>query len=195
MVRFEELQMAIAESARKHLQILSMQVFIEQFSLERESRMTVAMPEMDTLPYSLTGIVSFTYDVIQSGATIYKDPFEEKDDDDEDDDDDEVSDNFIEINLTVKLPILYGDPDLESLTKELQEEFPDIEPFLLKKHITGPEEDITEYELSYFYEIETDDVDDTEIFDEIFSELREIMSMTHEKTKRYIDRSWYEEQD
>ncbi|MBN2653886.1 MAG: hypothetical protein JXR79_02060 [Nitrospirae bacterium] len=193
MVRFEELQMAIAESARKHLQILSMQVFIEQFSLERESRMTVTMPDMDTLPYPLTAVVSFNYDVIQSGATIYKDPFDEKEDDENDED--ENSDNFIEINLTIKLPILYGEPDLENLTEEIQEEFPDIEPFLLKKHITGPEEDITEYELSYFYEIETDDVDDTEIFDEIFSELREIMSITHEKTKRYIDRSWYEEQD
>ncbi|MCE5312414.1 MAG: hypothetical protein LLF86_04600 [Nitrospiraceae bacterium] len=187
MVRFEELQMAIAESARKHLQILSMQVFIEQFSLERESRITLTLPDMDTLPYPLTAVVSFNYDVIQSGATIYKDNLEERED--------EEDDNFIEISFSIKLPIMHGNPDLSSLTNDIQEEFPDIEAFLLEKNITGPEEDITEHELSYFYEIDMDDVEETELFDEIFSELREIMSLSHETTRRYVDRSWYEEQD
>ncbi len=187
MVRFEELQMAIAESARKHLQILSMQVFIEQFSLERESRITLTLPDMETLPYPLTAVVAFTYDVIQSGATIYKDNLEEKDED--------ADDNFIELSFNIRLPILHGNPDLSSLTNDIQEEFPDIEPFLLEKNITGPEEDITEHELSYFYEIDMDEADENELFDEIFSELREIMSLAHNMTRRHIDRSWYEEQD
>jgi len=42
MTRFEEVQMKIAESAKNYLEIFNMQVFIEQFTLDRESRFSLA---------------------------------------------------------------------------------------------------------------------------------------------------------
>ena len=41
MTRFEEVQMKLAESSKNFLEVYNIQVFIEQFSLTRESRFSL----------------------------------------------------------------------------------------------------------------------------------------------------------
>jgi hypothetical protein len=62
MTRFEEVQMKIAESAKSFLEVYNIQVFIEQFSLTRESRFSLTLPAMEE-PYPVSAVVSLTYDV------------------------------------------------------------------------------------------------------------------------------------
>lgn len=186
MARFEEIQMTIAESAKKHLDIYNMQVFIEQFTLDRESKFSLTLSDMEP-PYPVSATVSFVYDAFQTGMTIYEDTSLEESSTD--------VDTSIELEIAIKLPIMQNYPDIESLLNEVTEEFPDIEPILITREVTGGEEYFKEHEMHYSYIVEPSDAIDTNFFNEIFEELKEIMVLIYERTENYIDHSWYGEEE
>jgi hypothetical protein len=185
MTRFEEVQMRIAESAKNYLEIFNMQVFIEQFTLDRESRFSLTLPDMEP-PFFISAVVSFTYDAFQTGMTLYEEETDENDMD---------IDTSLELEFTIKLPLMEGDPAIDELLEEIKEEYPDTEPVLTAKEVLMSDESSKEYEISYIYNIEAEDVMDSELLDQIFNELKDIMQLIYNRTKDYIDLSWYREEE
>ncbi|MBF0560072.1 MAG: hypothetical protein HQL08_14975 [Nitrospirae bacterium] len=185
MTRFEEVQMKIAESAKNYLEILNMQVFIEQFSLDRESRFSLALPQTDP-PYALMATVSFTYDAFQTGMTLYDDNSEGSSMD---------AETSLELEFSIKLPIMEDYPNIEALLAEVEEEYPDTQPVLFAKEIFPSEQSSKEYEINYVYDIEANDLDDEELFDQIFEELSGILELIRKRTQDYIDHSWYSSEE
>ena len=110
MTRFEEVQMKIAESAKSFLEVYNIQVFIEQFSLTRESRFSLTLPGMEE-PYPVSAVVSLTYDVFQTSMSMYDDLKPEEDN--------ISSENTLELDVIVRLPIMEGYPDIEGLLREI----------------------------------------------------------------------------
>ncbi|MCL0040145.1 DNA polymerase V family protein [Thermodesulfovibrionales bacterium] len=201
MMRFEEVQMKIAESAKNYLEICNMQVFIEQFRLERESRFSLTLPDMKP-PFPISATVSFTYDVFQTGMTMIdreREDSDENDSEDSDENDSEDSDEndsdvdaSVELDFSIRLPVMEDCPDIEAILEEISEEYPDTEPILISKEIfpaKGPSKD---YKISYTYDISLEDVIGGDIFDEVFEELKGILELIHKRTKNYIDSSWGE---
>ncbi len=185
MTRFEEVQMRVAESAKNHLEIFNMQVFIEQFTLDRESRFSLTLPDLEP-PFFLATTVSFTYDAFQTGMTLYED---------EEDEGDMDVDTSLELEFTIKLPVMESYPAIEELVEEIKEEYPDTEPILTARETLMIEEPIREYEISYIYNIDADDIVDADLLDQIFNELKEIMELIYKRTKDFIDLSWYREEE
>lgn len=181
MTRFEEVQMKIAESAKNHLEIFNMQVFIEQFTLDRECRFSLTMPGMEP-PFPVVAVVSFTYDAFQTGMTLY--------DDDEEENGSDV-DTSVELDFSLKLPVMRGYPSVEALLQEIEEEYPDTEPVLTMREIFPSDDNTREYEISYLYTIDTDEAMEGNLFDQMFEELKEMMELIYRRTKDYIDTSWY----
>lgn len=181
MARFEEVQMTIAESAKNYLDIYNMQVLIEQFTLDRESRFSLTLPNIE-YPFPVSATVSFVYDAFQTGMTLYEENITDEDSD---------VDTSIELEFTVRLPIMKDYPDIEALIEEIRMEYPDTEPLLTIREIIGSDESFKEYEIHYSYDIEPEDATDSELFDEIFQELKDIMELIYERTENYIDQSWY----
>jgi hypothetical protein len=186
MTRFEEVQMKIAESAKSFLEVYNIQVFIEQFSLTRESRFSLTLPGMEE-PYPVSATVSLTYDVFQTSMSMYDDLKPEEDN--------IASENTLELDVMVRLPIMEGYPDIEGLLREIEGQYPETEPVLLVKEFYGAGEPSKEYELSYAYDLESEDITDSEMLDGVFEELRGIMDLVYEKTKYNIDQSWYSGED
>jgi hypothetical protein len=186
MARFEEIQMKIAESAKKFLDIYNMQVFIEQFTLDRESKVSLTLREMKP-PFPVSATVSFTYDAFQTGATLYEENEYEGDDTD--------IDTSVNLEFVVRLPIMKGSPDIDSLLDEIEDEYPDAGPYLEIKEVFGAEEPFKEYKIVYGYDIEAEDIMDSELFDEIFDELKGILDLTYKRTRDYMDLSWYEDEE
>ena len=184
MARFEEVQMKIAESAKNHLEIFNMQVFLEQFTLDRECRFSLTLPNIEP-PFIVSATASFTYDAFQTGMTINEEEAADNDDSD--------VDNSIELEFSVRLPIMAAPPDIGALLEEIEEEYPDTDPVLITKEVLpddGPWPS-KDYEISYSYQIDSEDLNDSELYDEIFEELAGILELTFRKTKDYIDVSWY----
>ncbi|MCL0033410.1 DNA polymerase V family protein [Thermodesulfovibrionales bacterium] len=209
MMRFEEVQMKIAESAKNYLEICNMQVFIEQFRLERESRFSLTLPDMKP-PFPISATVSFTYDVFQTGMTMIDREREDSDENDlEDSDENDLEDSdendsedsdendsdvdaSVELDFSIRLPVMEDCPDIEAILEEISEEYPDTEPILISQEIfpaKGPSKD---YKISYTYDISLEDVIGGDIFDEVFEELKGILELIHKRTKNYIDSSWGE---
>ncbi len=186
MARFEEVQMRIAESAKRHLEVYNMQVFIEQFTLDRESRFSLTLPEMN-VPFQISATASFTYDAFQTGMSLYEETAAEKGSSD--------VDTSIELDFTINLPVMEGTPDLEALLQEIEVEYPETEPVLVIKEILSSEEPLKEYEITYTYSIEEEDLLDSELVDEIFEELRGVLDLVYKRTKTYINKSWYRGED
>jgi hypothetical protein len=186
MTRFEEVQMKLAESSKNFLEVYNIQVFIEQFSLTRESRFSLTLPEMED-PYPVSATVSFTYDVFQTGMSMY--------DDMKPDDDSVIAENTLELDIVVRLPMMEGYPDIEGLLREIEVQYPESEPVLVVKEFYGAGQPTKEYELSYGYDVEAEDVPKGEVLDGVFEELRGIMELIYEKTKYNIDQSWYRGED
>lgn len=186
MTRFEEVQMKLADSAKNFLEVYNIQVFIEQFSLTRESRFSLTIPGMED-PYPVSATVSFTYDVFQTGMSMYDDVKPEEDA--------LLAENTLELDIQVRLPMMEGYPDIEGLLREVESQFPESEPVLLVKEFYGAGQPTREYELSYGYEVEFEDIPEGEVFDGVFEELRGIMELIYEKTKYNIDQSWYRGED
>lgn len=180
MVRFEEVQMMIAESAKDFLDIVNMQVFIEQFSLDREGKIFLVLPGMEP-PFHVSATVSFMYDALQTGMALYEDEYK---------DSPEMSES-VELDFAIKLPIMEGYPEVEELLEEISEEYPDTEPILSVKEIFPSIMPTKEYEILYSYDIDTEKGIDRDLLDEIFSELRGILDLVHRRTKNYINTSWY----
>ncbi len=186
MTRFEEVQMKIAESAKNYLEVYNIQVFIEQFSLTRESRFSLTLPGMED-PYPVSASVSFTYDVFQTGMSMYID--------EKPDEESLMGENTVELDILVRLPIMEGYPDIEGLLREIESQYPETEPVLLVKEFYGAGQPSKEYELSYAYDIESEDVHEGEVLDGLFEELHGIMELIYERTKYNIDQSWYRGED
>ncbi|HSW62448.1 MAG TPA: hypothetical protein VLH56_03905 [Dissulfurispiraceae bacterium] len=185
MTRFEEVQMRIAESARNFLDIYNMQVFIEQFTLDRESRFFVTLPQMEQ-PYTISAVVSFLYDTFQTSMSIYKQ---------EDDDELPYEESSLTLEFLIKLPMMTGYPDIDKIFAEIEQEFPDTEPSLLVRETISGSETTKEYEIAYAYDIADEDMSDVALYEEIFEELREMLELVHNRTKFHIDSSWYNEED
>ena len=186
MTRFEEVQMKVAESAKNFLEVYNIQVFIEQFSLTRESRFSLTLPEMQE-PYPVSSTVSFTYDVFQTGMSMYDDIKLEEEG--------VLADNTLELDIVVRLPIMEGYPDIEGLLREIENRYPDSEPVLIVKELFGADAPSKEYEITYGYDIEVGDSLQVEVLDGVFEELKGVMELIYEKTKFNIDQSWYRGDD
>lgn len=185
MIRFEELQMKIAEAAKKFLEFQNMQVFIEQFSLERESKLSFSLSEQD-FSHLYQSAASFTYDVSQTEMSFFEEDLFEADPE---------YHTTVELTFNINFPSLSGYPDIDKLVKELEEEYPDIEPILVIKKIFSPLKVLHEYELTYTYEIDIEGPLDIDFIDEIFKEHRDILNFIYDKTFDYVDLSWYSEDD
>lgn len=186
MARFEEMQMTIAETVKDYLDIYNMQVFIEQFTLDRESKFQVTLPNMQP-PYPVSANISFVYDAFQTGITLYDESIEESSPD---------FDTSIDLEISLKLPIMRDFEDIDALMGEISENFPDIEPILIIREVIGGEEEsFKEYEIHYNYIIDLSDALNSELFDETFEELRDVMELVYRRTKNYIDYSWYGEEE
>ncbi len=186
MPRFEEVQMRLAESAKNNLELYNMQVFIEQFTLDRESKFSLTIPGIEP-PFPVSATVSFTYDAFQTGMALYEDTSSKGESSD--------VDTSVELEFLVRLPMMQGYPDIKRLVTEIEVEYPDTEPVLIVKETFSGEEPFKEYEISYSYTLETDDVLDSDLVDEIFEELREILQLVYKRTADYIDLSWYRGED
>jgi hypothetical protein len=185
MARFEEMQMTIAESVKNYLDIANMQVFIEQFTLDRESKFLVTLPNMQP-PYPVSATISFVYDAFQTGITLYDEPLEENSSD---------VDTSIDLEFSLKLPIMKNFKNIGTLMEEISEDFPDTEPLLIVREIIGGGDEVfKEYEIHYSYIIDLSDALNSDLFDETFEELRDIMELIYRRTKDYIDYTWYEEE-
>ncbi|MEW5745373.1 MAG: hypothetical protein AB1805_08060 [Nitrospirota bacterium] len=182
MTRFEEVQMKIAETAKNYLEIFNMQVFIEQFTLDRESVFSLTLPDMEP-PYPLSATVSFTYDAFQTGITLYEDSSPEEGEGD--------IDTSFELEITVKLPVLVAYPHIEGLLDEIEENYPDTQPLLIAREMIPSDEPVKEYEITYSYDVEAEDVADSDLFEQIFSELKGVLELINERTRDYIDHTWY----
>jgi hypothetical protein len=185
MTRFEEAQMKIAEACKNHLEVFNIQVFIEQFSLARESRFSVTLPELAE-PYPLSAQISFIYDVFQTGMSMYEEIKQEEE---------ALNDNLLELDILVRLPMLEGYFDIEGLLLDIEKLYPDSEPVLVAKEYMGSGEQSKEYEISYGYDIDIGESLQTDLLDNIFEELRNIMELVYNKTKFHIDQSWYKGED
>jgi hypothetical protein len=186
MTRFEEVQMKIAESAKNFLEVYNIQVFIEQFSMTRESRFSLTLPSMEE-PYPVSATVSFAYDVFQTGMSMYDDIKLE--------DEGVVADNVLELDILIRLPMMEGYPDIEGLLREIEARYPDSEPVLTTKEMIGAGETTKEYEISYGYDVEVADALHVEVLDGIFEELRGVLELIYDKTKYNIDQDWYKDDD
>lgn len=183
MIRFEELQMKLAESAKKFLEFHNIQVFIEQFSLERESRLSFSLGGRD-FSHLYQSSASFTYDVSQTEMSFYEDDMFESEPE---------YHSTTELTFNIDFPALSRYPDIEGLIRELEEEYPDIEPVLVLRKVFSPLTILNEYELAYTYEIDIEGHLDIQFIDEIFKEHKEILNFIYDKTIDYIDFSWQSE--
>lgn len=185
MTRFEELQMKIAESARKYLDFQNMEVFIEQFTLEKESRLSLTFTGQQ-YSHLYRSDASFAYDISQSEMSLYEDDLFDAESE---------YHSTTDLTFNINFPALTGYPDIEGLVRELEEEYPDIEPILIIKKTFSPLKTVQEYELSYTYEIDIEGELDIEFIDEIFKEHKEIMNFIYDRTVDYLDLKWYREDD
>lgn len=184
MARFEEVQMIILESATKYLELQQMQVLTEQFTLDRESNIILTLPIAETHQL-ITSEVSYIFDAFQTGFSLLS----------EDIDEEKEVDTTIDIDFTIKFPVIKDYPDLTTLYEDLTTMLEDVEPTLIIKEHIDIEGSIKLYELVYSYEIDFVEDMDSELFDELFHELKEVMNYIYEKTEPYIDYSWYSDND
>lgn len=175
--------MRLAESAKKFLEFQNMQVFIEQFSLEREGRLSFSLGGKD-FSHLYHSSASFTYDVSQTEMSFYEDDLFSTEPD---------YHTTIEITFNIDFPVLSRHLDIESLVREIEEEYPDIEPILTLRKAFSPLNTITEYELAYTYEIDIEEQLDNEFLDEIFKEHKDVLNYIYNKTIDYLDLSWQAE--
>lgn len=186
MTRFEEVQMKIAESSKSYLEVFNIQVFIEQFSLARESRFSLTLPEIEE-PYPVSASVSFIYDVFQTGMSMCDEMKQEEEA--------ALTDNTLELDILVRLPMMEGYPDIEGLLREIEKLYPESEPVLIIKELFGAGDPSKEYEISYGYDVEVGIALQTDVLDGIFEELRNILELVYERTRYHIDQSWYKGED
>ncbi|MCS7163772.1 MAG: hypothetical protein NZ845_02075 [Thermodesulfovibrio sp.] len=181
MIRFEELQMRIMDAAKNYLDVYDMATLIEQYSLNKESRLSMTLPEIKP-PYPISATVSFSYNAHQTSASILFDEDELEDD----------TENMVEVEVVISLPFVEGYSQLKEIFEEIVNEYPDLDIVLIRKEFLRKDLiEGEEYELVYSYMIGGDDLKDLQLYEEIFFELSNILRTIYEKTKFYIDMSWY----
>lgn len=185
MTRFEELQMKLTESARKYLDFQNMGVFIEQFTLDKESRLFFAFTGRD-YAHLYRSNTSFTFDVSQTEMSLYEEELFEADPE---------YHSTTDLIFNIFFPLLKGYPDIDGLIRDIEEEYPDIEPILIIKKTFSPLKTIEEYELSYTYEIDIEGELDINFISEIIKEHKDILNFIYERTVDYLDLKWYREDD
>ncbi|MFQ3573497.1 MAG: hypothetical protein SNJ53_02570 [Thermodesulfovibrionales bacterium] len=186
MARFEELQMMLVESASRYLDIYSMQVFTEQFTLDRESKIFLTLSEMEQ-PYVISATVSYTFDAFQTGYSLH---MEEQDEDEEEPE--TVVDTTIDLEFKIQIPVLTNYSIMETLYERLSSRLEDTALEMVCKEFTSTNGSFKEYEMVYYYDLDYVDGLDAEVLDEIFKELRDTMEFIYNETDEFIDTSWYE---
>lgn len=190
MGRFEEVQSIMVEVLREHFSIHSVQVFIEQFTLDRECKIHMSLPaRYDAVPLLATVTVGF--DVFQTSMGLYEDEIA---DEDEESIFEEV-DRGLDIDVSITLPILKGDIDMLAVINEVELEYPDYEPELVLKRTLNAEDSADQYEVFIYYDVPADAIVEQGYYGEFFKELREIMELIYERIKNHIDYSWYKGND
>jgi len=184
VIRFEELQMRIADSAKNYLEVYDMATFIEQYSLNKECKISMTLPDLRT-PYPLNATVSFSYDAQQTSLSLIFDEESEED-----------FDEAVEVDVVINLPFLEKYNNVTEIFEEIVRDYPDLDPVLIKKEII--KRDVIngeEYEIVYSYVVGVEELSDSTFYDDIFFELSSILRSIYERTKFYIDMSWYREQE
>ncbi len=188
MIRFEELQMRIMDAAKNYLDVYEMSTYIEQYSLNKESKLLMTLPEIKP-PYPISATVSFSYNAHQTSSSFLYD-------EDEVEEDSESFENMVEIDVIINLPFLEGYNHISELFEEIVNEHPDVDLVLVKKEFIG--KDLMhgeEYEIAYSYPASIEELKDLQFYEEMFFELSNILRTIYERTRFYIDMSWYSAED
>ncbi|GAB5047333.1 hypothetical protein [Thermodesulfovibrio sp. TK110] len=188
MIRFEELQMRIMDAAKNYLDVYEMSTYIEQYSLNKESKLLMTLPEIKP-PYPISATVSFSYNAHQTSSSFLYD-------EDEVEEDSESFENMVEIDVIINLPFLEGYNHISELFEEIVNEYPDVDLVLVKKEFIG--KDLMhgeEYEIAYSYPASIEELKDLQFYEEMFFELSNILRTIYERTRFYIDMSWYSAED
>jgi hypothetical protein len=184
VIRFEELQMRIMDAAKNYLDVYEMSTLIEQYSLNKESRLSMTLPEIKP-PYPISATVSFSYNAHQTSFSILFD-------EDEVEDESENFENMVEVEVVINLPFLEGYNQLRELFEEIVNEYPDLDIILIRKEFFRKDLiEGEEYEIVYSYMVGGEELKDLQFYEEIFFELSNMLRTIYEKTKFYIDMSWY----
>lgn len=185
MIRFEELQMKIMDAAKNYLEVFDMSTLIEQYSLNKESRLSMTLPELKS-PYPLSATVTFSYDAQQTSFSLMATEEEEE----------ESFSDMIEVDVNINLPFLEGFNNISELFEEIFNNYPELDPLLVKKEfyrkdmINGEE-----YEILYSLILDGEEIKDDNIFEDMFFELSNILRTIYNKTRFFIEMSWYKEHE
>ncbi|MCS7215460.1 MAG: hypothetical protein RMI30_00230 [Thermodesulfovibrio sp.] len=188
MIRFEELQMRIVDAAKNYLNLYDMATFVEQYSLNKESRLSMTLPEIKP-PYPLIATVSFSYNAHQTSFSMLSD-------EEDAEEDSENLENMIEVDIVINLPFIDGYTQIRDLFEEITNEYPYLDlvlvrrEFLRKDLIEGEE-----FEIVYSYLVGGNELKDLQFYEDVFFELSNILRKIYEKTRFYIDMSWYRSED
>lgn len=185
MIRFEELQMRIMDAAKNYLDVYDMATLIEQYSLNKESKLSMTLPEIKS-PYPINATVSFSYDAQQTSFSLLFDEENVEED----------FENIVEVEVVISLPFLEGHNHIVDLFEGIVNEYPELDLVLIKKEFLG--KDLIqrqECEIFYSYAVGGQELKDTQFYEEMFFELSNILRSIYEKIKFYIDMSWYRGQE
>ncbi|WP_353683683.1 hypothetical protein V4D30_07310 [Thermodesulfovibrio sp. 3907-1M] len=186
MIRFEELQMRIMDAAKNYLDVYDMSTYIEQYSLNKESKLLMTLPEIKP-PYPISATVSFSYDAHQTSSSFLYD---------EEDQNSDEFENMVEIEFVINLPFIEGYNHISELFEEIVNEYPELDMVLVKKEFIGKDlMEGEEYEIAYSYPASQEELKDLQFYEEIFFELSNILRTIYERTRFYIDMSWYSAED
>jgi hypothetical protein len=179
--------MKIMDAVKNYLDVFDMATSIEQYSLNKESRLFMTLPELKP-PYPLSATVTFSYDAQQTSYSLMSS--------DEEDNEDEELENMIEVDVAISLPYLEGYNKIHELFEEIANNYPELDPMLIKKEffkrdmINGEE-----YEIVYSYFIGGEELKDNQIYEDMFIELTNILRSIYNKTKFLIEMSWDREHE
>ena len=187
VLRFEELQMRLMDAAKNYFDVYEMSTLVEQYSLNKESRLSMTLPELKP-PYPLSATITFSYDAQQTSFSLTFD--------DEEGDDEEDFTDIVEIDVTIHLPFLEGYNNVSELYEEIINDNPELDPVLIKKEFFRKDMmNGEEYEIIYSYIIGGEELKDPEFYEELFFDLSNILRGIYEKTRFFIEMSWYREQE
>ncbi len=184
MIRFEELQMRLVESAKNYLEVFDLATLVEQYSLNKESKISMSLPELRQ-PYPLSATISFSYNVEQSSLSSWLDP-----------EFDEELDYAVDIEVSINLPFVQSYNEIGDIFDEIVSKYEELDPLLIKKEFYGRNEIAgEEYEIMYSITIDNEDINNPGFFEEMFFDLGNILKLIYERSKFYIDMTWYVERE
>lgn len=185
VIRFEELQMRMMDAAKNYLEVYEMSTLIEQYTLNKESRLSMTLSELKP-PYPITATVSFSYDAQQTSYSLFS----------EFDEEEELFEDAIEVDVTISLPFLEGYNNVNDLFDEIANQYTELDPVLVKKEFIR--KDLLngeEYEIVYSYIVGNDELKEADFYEEFFFDLSNILKTIYNKSKFFIETTWYREQE